>query len=120
MMMPNENQQQPEAPGGDAGQAVPENPILEAVRTIAVYIAGLSEKGDPSAPALQQIMAQFVQTLQQGAGQEAGPPQASGAEQQQQGMGQAQAPGGGRGVNPMLGNMAGGARSMNRGQVAVI
>jgi hypothetical protein len=119
MNIPNGQEQQP---GGSPGGAPQMNPVVDAVKTIGVYIAGLAEKGDPTAPELQQIMAQFVQALRKGveggAGQEQ--PAGGGGEPTPVRQQQDQAPGGGRGANPMLGNMAGGARSMNRGQVAVI
>lgn len=126
MPMPNEIQQGVADAGGqpDAG-AAPENPILDAVKTIGMYIAALSEQGDPAATELQNIMGEFVSVLRRKTGNGEGamapptqqaPPQGAGG---RVGMSQGQAPGGGRGVNPMLGNMGGGARPM-RGQVAVI
>jgi len=122
--------QQPQAGGLPQGGPAPEqagatpeeSPVLDAFRTIAEYVAALSEMGDPSAPELQNLMSQFVSVLQKKVGQESGmaPPQ-----QQQQPptapspLNRAQAPGGGGGVNPMLGGMTSGTKAM-RGQVAVI
>lgn len=119
-MMPNEQSQEAQPqPGQEAGGGAPENPILEAVRTIATYIAGLNEQGDPAGPELQNIMSQFVQVLQKGGGgMPQGQGQQPGGQPQPQAMGQAQAPGGGRGINPMMGNLNG--VRQNRGQVSVI
>jgi len=120
------SQEQPAAEQGQAGQGQaggtpPENPILDAVRTIGTYIAALSEQGDPAATELQNIMSQFVQALGKKAGAESGmaPPPPEGGKQPA-GASQAQAPGGGRGVNPMLGNMSSSGTKAQRGQVAVI
>lgn len=122
MNMPSEQGQMQQSAGAGGGGAVPQqNPVVDAVKTIGVYIAGLQEKGDPVASQLQQIMAQFVQALR-GSGAQQGEMEqgAPGGEEAMPMRQQGQAPGGGRGMNPMLGNMGGGARSMNRGQVAVI
>jgi len=119
MQMPEEMQGEQQMAQDGGGQTPPENPILDAVRTIGTYIAALSEQGDPAATELQSIMSQFVQALGKKAGDGSNMAPQAEEQSQQPGMPQAQAPGGGRGVNPMLGNMSGGARAQ-RGQVSVI
>jgi hypothetical protein len=107
-------------PGGDTGGGQQANPVVDAVKTISVYIAGLAENGDPTAPQLQQIMAQFVQTLRGSEGGEMATSAPGGEGEPNPMRQQDQAPGGGRGMNPMLGNMGSGTRPAARGQVAVI
>jgi hypothetical protein len=120
-MAPPQGGPAPEQAGGMPTQG---NPVIEAFQTITSYIAALSEQGDPAAPELQNLMGQFIEVLRNTIGKGSGmvppqggepptPPAAGPAP-----MSRAQAHGGGTGVDPMLGNMAG-SRAM-KGQVAVI
>jgi len=49
----------------------PGGPIIDAFRTIAVFIAARQEAGDPNATAMQQGMQQVVQAMQQSSQQAA-------------------------------------------------
>lgn len=112
----------PKAPQSGSENSADVNPVIDAFRTIATFVAAKSESGDPAAPEMQALLAQFVQLLgkQNGAPMdESGmaPPQDQGMSPPPQGGQKPMASGGQGGVNPMMGNMRGKAMS---NQVPVI
>lgn len=96
------------------------NPILDAFRTLATFVAAKSQQGDPNAGEMQALLANFVKLIQGGAGTPAdgsqmAPPvpelqaEAKGPNM----MGQVKM------GNPMLGKMSAGAKAQS-GRIAVI
>lgn len=97
------------------------NPVLDAFRTIATFVAAKSEQGDPNATEMQALLGQFVKLLQGGAGtpedrSQMAPPAGTGNEEQASmpnKMSQVKR------ANPMMGKMSAGAKAQT-GRIAVI
>jgi hypothetical protein len=122
MMAANADQQSPAAPpeGGQAASAPDENPVIDALRTLALYTAKAAEAQDPAAAELQTLLSQIVTLIGNKSQQGAPPPEGEMATPPPQGMPQDKpmADGGGGGVPAMRG-MSGGRRAQS-GQVSVI
>ena len=57
----------PEVAGGPQGQPNKgENPVLQALRTLSLYVATASQRQDPKAPQLAEALKGFVSTLSGG------------------------------------------------------
>jgi hypothetical protein len=53
--------------GQEAPAGAPGAPVIEAFRTLAIFVAGRLEQGDPAASQMQQGLQMVVQAMQQGA-----------------------------------------------------
>lgn len=95
------------------------NPVVGAFRTIAEFVAAKSQAGDPNAPQMQNLLAQFVSMLSGESGPATGdesmmapPPAAT------EGGRGGKIGGAGPGVNPMVGTSPG--TKAAKGQIPVI
>lgn len=99
----------PDMGGQEAPVSAPGAPVIEAFRTLAIFVASRMEQGDPAASQMQQGLQMVVQAMQQGA-------QAPGAPAPQGPPAPAPAPVPAQQGTPAMGNAQAGATPMTENQ----